>query len=55
MMPRKIYHLHERRDLSAAFAFYCHQDLKDAHSATADAQATLSILTGTIKTLRGLA
>jgi len=41
---QKIYHLHERRDLSAAFVFYCHQELKDAHSALADAQAALSIL-----------
>jgi DNA polymerase III subunit epsilon len=29
---QKIYHLHERRDLSAAFAFYCRQDLKDAEN-----------------------
>ena len=36
---QKIYHLHERRDLFAAFAFYCHQELKDAHSASADAIA----------------
>jgi DNA polymerase III subunit epsilon len=41
---QKVYHLHERRDLTAAFSFYCQQDLKDAHSATADAQATLAIL-----------
>jgi len=46
---QKIYHLHERRDLSAAFAFYCRQDLKDAHSALADAQATLSILQEQLK------
>jgi DNA polymerase-3 subunit epsilon len=46
---QKIYHLHERRDLTAAFAFYCKQDLKDAHSATADAQATLSILQEQLK------
>lgn len=46
---QKIYHLHERRDLFAAFAFYCHQELKDAHSATADAQATLSILEEQLK------
>jgi DNA polymerase-3 subunit epsilon len=41
---QKIYHLHERRDLFAAFAFYCHQELKDAHSALADTKATLEIL-----------
>ncbi|MDE2221809.1 MAG: 3'-5' exonuclease [Candidatus Omnitrophica bacterium] len=46
---QKIYHLHERRDLAAAFAFYCHQDLQGAHSATADAQATLEILKEQIK------
>jgi len=46
---QKIYHLHERRDLSAAFTFYCQQDLKDAHSATADAQATLAILQAQLK------
>ena len=28
---QKIYHLHERRDLFAAFAFYCKQELKDTH------------------------
>src|ERR1700691_3723790 len=46
---QKVYHLHERRDLSAAFAFYCQKDLKDAHSATADAQATLAILEAQLK------
>jgi DNA polymerase III subunit epsilon len=46
---QKIYHLHERRDLAAAFAFYCHQELKDAHSAVNDAQATLEILKAQLK------
>lgn len=46
---QKIYHLHERRDLFAAFAFYCHQELKGAHGATADAQATLAILQEQLK------
>ncbi len=46
---QKIYHLHERRDLFAAFAFYCKQELKDAHSASADAKATLAILEEQIK------
>lgn len=41
---QKIYHLHEKRDLSAAFTFYCQKDLKDAHSALADTQASLDIL-----------
>ena len=46
---QKIYHLHEKRDLFAAFAFYCHQELKDAHSALADTQASLSILEEQLK------
>src|ERR1700691_3079300 len=46
---QKVYHLHERRDLFAAYAYYCKGDLKDAHSAVADAQATLSILEEQIK------
>ena len=46
---QKIYHLHERRDLFAAFAFYCHQELKDAHSALADTQASLNILEEQVK------
>ena len=46
---QKIYHLHERRDLFAAFAFYCRQELKDAHSALADTQATLAILEEQVK------
>jgi DNA polymerase-3 subunit epsilon len=41
---QKIYHLHERRDLFAAFAFYCHKELTGAHSAVIDAKATLEIL-----------
>ena len=46
---QKIYHLHERRDLFAAFAFYCKKDLSNAHSAAADAQASLDILAEQVK------
>lgn len=41
---QKIYHLHEKRDLTAAYAFYCNKELVDAHSALADAQATEEVL-----------
>ena len=52
---QKVYHLHYRRDLSAAFDFYCKQDLKDAHSATADAAGTtIGHPSGTVKTLQRL-
>lgn len=46
---QKIFHLHEKRDLFSAFAFYCHQELKNAHSALADAQAALNILEEQVK------
>jgi DNA polymerase-3 subunit epsilon len=39
-----IFKLKEPRDLSAAYRFYCGGELTDAHSALADAEATLAIL-----------
>ena len=39
-----IFHMMERRTLSAAYQFYCNKQLTDAHSAEADATATLEIL-----------
>ena len=39
----KIFKLKERRDLSAAFQFYCDKELEGAHSALKDTQATLEI------------
>lgn len=41
---QKVYHLNERRDLDAAYKFYCEKNLDNAHSALADAQATFEIL-----------
>lgn len=41
---QKIYHIKEKRDLTAAYSFYCRKALKQAHSAVADAEATLEIL-----------
>lgn len=41
---QKIYHIHEKRDLTTAYKFYCSKELIDAHSALADTQATLEIL-----------
>ena len=46
---QKVYHLHHRRDLSAAYMAYCKQELKDAHSALADTEATLAILEEQVK------
>ncbi|MBA2249778.1 MAG: 3'-5' exonuclease [Chitinophagaceae bacterium] len=39
-----IFHMMEKRTLEAAYRFYCEKDLHAAHSAEADATATLEIL-----------
>jgi DNA polymerase-3 subunit epsilon len=39
-----IFHQKEKRDLAAAYKYYCNKDLQNAHSAKADATATLEIL-----------
>ncbi|NND15387.1 MAG: 3'-5' exonuclease [Eudoraea sp.] len=39
-----IFHKMEKRTLEAAYTFYCDKDLKDAHSALADTQATYEVL-----------
>ena len=41
---QKIYHIHEKRDLKAAYRFFCGKDLANAHSALGDAAASLEIL-----------
>lgn len=40
---QKIFHLMEKRNLSAAYKFYCHKTLENAHSAEADTIATFEI------------
>ena len=44
-----IYHFHERRDLTAAYKYYCEKELVNAHSALGDAEATLEILEAQVK------
>lgn len=39
-----IYHKLEQRTLSAAYKFYCHKNLEDAHTAEADTRATYEVL-----------
>lgn len=39
-----IFQRHEPRTLTAAYKFYCHKNLEDAHSADADTMATYEVL-----------
>ncbi|MBL7856564.1 MAG: 3'-5' exonuclease [Cyclobacteriaceae bacterium] len=41
---QKIFHLMEKRTLSAAYRFYLNKDMKDSHTAEADAEATMEVL-----------
>jgi DNA polymerase III subunit epsilon len=43
---QRLFHHLEPRNLSAAYKKYCNKDLVDAHSAAADARATLEVLNG---------
>lgn len=44
-----IYHKMEQRNLSAAYKFYCHKNLENAHSAEADILATYEVLEAQIE------
>lgn len=50
---QKIFHLMEKRTLSAAYKFYCGKDLLDAHSAEADTIATLEVLLAQVERYEG--
>lgn len=44
-----IFHKMEKRNLIAAYKFYCDKNLEDAHSAEADTQATYEVLKAQIE------
>lgn len=46
---QNIFHKMEQRTLKAAYKFYCHKNLEDAHSAEADTRATYEILKSMIE------
>ena len=50
---QKIFHLMEKRNLSAAYKFYCGKTLENAHSALADTQATYEVLVSQIEKYDG--
>jgi DNA polymerase-3 subunit epsilon len=50
---QKIFHMMEKRNLSAAYKFYCSQTLENAHSAKADTQATWEVFKAQIERYEG--
>ncbi|MCA9398785.1 MAG: 3'-5' exonuclease [Candidatus Omnitrophica bacterium] len=46
---QKVFHINEKRDLSAAYKFYCSKELDNAHSALADTRATLDVLSSQVQ------
>lgn len=46
---QKIFHMMEKRNLTAAYKFYCDKDLENAHSALADTKATYEVLVSQIE------
>ncbi|CAN5324035.1 3'-5' exonuclease [soil metagenome] len=41
---QRIYHMMEKRNLAAAYKFYCQKALEDSHTASADTHASLQVL-----------
>jgi len=50
---QRIFHLMEKRTLSAALKFYCGRDIQDAHSADADATAAMDVLVSQVSRYDG--
>lgn len=46
---QRIFHLMEKRTLSAAYQFYCNKELTDSHTAEADTEASLEVLLAQIQ------
>jgi DNA polymerase-3 subunit epsilon len=51
---QNIFHLMEQRTLVAAYQFYCHKDLENAHSAFADTEATYEVLKAQLDRYQGV-
>jgi len=50
---QKIFHLMEKRTLTAAYKFYLSKDLEDSHSAEADTQASMEVLLAQVDRYQG--
>ena len=49
----RIYHLMEKRNLSAAYKFYCNKTLENAHNSYVDTSATLEIIDKQVQKYNG--
>lgn len=50
---QRIFHLMEKRNLTAAYKFYCDKNLENAHSALADTVATYEVLLAQVERYEG--
>src|SRR5690606_1409259 len=50
---QKIFFLMEKRNLTAAYRFYCNRSLENAHSAEADTLATLDVFEAQVERYQG--
>ncbi len=50
---QKIFHMMEKRNLTAAYRFFCDKELVNAHSALADTQATYEVLLAQVQRYEG--
>jgi DNA polymerase III subunit epsilon len=50
---QKIFHLMEKRTLSAAYKFYCQKEMDNAHSAQSDTQVSMEVLIAQIEKYEG--
>ncbi len=50
---QRIFHLMEKRNLSAAYQFYCQKNLIDSHSAVADTRASMEVLLAQVARYEG--
>jgi len=50
---QRIFHLMEKRTLSAAYRFYMNEDMKDSHKAEADTEASMHVLLAQIARYNG--
>jgi DNA polymerase III subunit epsilon len=52
---QRIFHLMEKRTLSAAYRFYVNEELKNSHSAEADTEASMQVLLAQVARYQGQA